>query len=133
MQRWCLVLMGLVVASVLGGCGEDASSKSSVDVITTWAEAVVADDWSTATAMIGWEPERWEKVLRGDDGTDDYTAYALVGDPVVLTASTTAKIQWTRAGDPKPQCMTVEVGTSNRITVNGWSLCPGESLNRHTP
>lgn len=131
MQRWLLVL---VLASVLVGCGDAASSsKSSVDVITTWAEAVVADDWATATSMIGWEPERWEKVLRGKDGTDDYTAYAIVGDPVVLTASTTAKIQWTRAGDPKPQCMTVEVGKSNRITVNGWSLCPGESLNRHTP
>ena len=131
MQRWLLMV---VLAGVLAGCGEDASrSKTSVDVITTWAEAVVADDWETATAMIGWEPERWERVLRGKDGTDDYTAYALVGDPVVLTASTTAKIQWTRAGDPKPQCMTVEVGKSNRITVNGWSPCPGESLNRPIP
>ena len=130
MQRWLLVL---VLAIVLGGCGAGASSKTSVDVITTWADAVVDDDWATATAMIGWEPERWERVMRGDDGTDDYTAYALVGDPVVLTASTTAKIQWTRAGDPKPQCMTVEVGKSNRITVNGWSPCPGESLNRPIP
>ena len=121
MQRWVLMLM---VVGVLAGCGDDVgSSKSSVDVITTWAEAVVADDWATATAMIGWEPERWERVLRGKDGTDDYTAYALVGDPVVLTASTTAKIQWTRAGDPKPQCMTVEVGKRQTITVNGWSHC----------
>lgn len=125
MQRWLLVL---VLASVLGGCGDAASaSKPPIEVITTWADTVVAGDWAAATAMIGREPERWERVMRGKDGTDDYSSYKLVGDPVVLTTSTEAMLEWTRVGDPKPQCMTVVVYQDNKITIPGWSLCPDDT------
>jgi len=96
-------------------------------VIEAWAQAVIANEYPVAKALMRSSPEAWETLMRGTATAAPFTAYRLLEGPTITGQATTALIEWTRAAAPESQrirCMAVTVDQAGKLDAQSWTICP---------